>query len=169
MIKLINKVNINTTIYRCLSLAAILSLSSCIGEGVGDCPDDVSSPKENRITLQFIVSEESSVTRANPVGGEDGNGREDEIFNEAKIHDVNIFLFADNTPKLLNAAPNTTLAHLYFNLDDPGDRENSLSFEKKTSEENNKTVYTVTFLDEVPGIVLPLRTQGTVRFITVAN
>ncbi len=157
-------------IWQCLSLMAIFMMTSCIEENMGDCPDDVSSPTENWITLQFYVSEGPSVTRANPVGGEDGNGREDEIFNEAKIHDVNLFLFADNSNQLLNAASNTTLTHLYFNLDDPGDPQNTLSFEKEVPDENSTTiVYTVKFLDEVPGIVLPLRTQGTVRFITVAN
>lgn len=166
-------------IWKCLLPALMLSVASCVTEDIDSCPEE---PEQsgNRITLQFIVSEESPVTRANPVGGEDGNMdvngnvREDEIFNEATLHDVNLFFFANDKKDtediyLLNAAGNTKLVHLYFNLDDPGDRENSLSFTKKTSEEGNRTVYTITFLDEVPGIVLPLRSQGTVRFITVAN
>lgn len=165
-----NKLDIRT----CLLPALLLSVASCVTEDIDSCPDGPEQ-SENRITLQFYVSEESSVTRANPDGSEDGNKdingnvREDEIFNEAKIHDINIFLFADNKAELLNAASNTNLTHLYFNLDDPGDRENTLSFEKTISEEDNKIVYTVTFLDDAPGIVIPLRTSGTVRFITVAN
>ncbi|MDE6638508.1 MAG: fimbria major subunit [Muribaculaceae bacterium] len=159
------KINLNICKY--LLLWVLLGVTSCIMDN-GTCPDEPDSGKENWITLQFIVSEESPVTRANPASGEEGNGREEEICNEATIHDVNIFLFADNS-SLLNAASNTTLTHLYFNLDDPGDRENTLSFTKEISPEDNKTVYTVTFLDEVPGIVLPLRSRGTVRFITVAN
>lgn len=165
---------LQTDILKCLLPALMLSVASCVTEDIDSCPED---PEQsgNWITLQFYVSEESSVTRANPQGGEDGNGREEEICNEAKIHDVNIFLFADNASKLLNAASNTTLTHLYFNLDDPGDRENTLAFVKEppsednTAQDNSKTIYTIKFLDEAPGIVLPLRNQGTVRFITVAN
>lgn len=154
-------------IWKYLLLWVLLGVTSCIMDN-GICPDEPNSGKENWITLQFLVSEGDAVTRANPIGGEDGNGREEEICNEATIHDINIFLFADNS-SLLNAASNTTLTHLYFNLDDPGDRENTLSFTKEIPTKDNMTVYTVTFLDEVPGIVFPLRNQGKVRFITVAN
>lgn len=164
---------LKTYIYKTLCLLVLLPLVSCVMDFNEGCPDDMSSSKENWITLQFYVGE-IVCTRANPSGGEDGNGREVEILKEAKLHDVNLFLFAndksDNTDTyLLNASPQKLLTHLYFNLDDPGDRENTLEFKKEEKKEGNQVVYTVKFLDEVPGLVLPLRNEGTVRFITVAN
>lgn len=170
----LKKMKYKLDILKCLLPALMLSVASCVTEDIDSCPEEPEH-SGNWITLQFIVSEEAPVTRANPAGGEDGNGRENEILSESKIHDVNVFLFAndkgvESDTKLLNAASGKKLAHLYFNLDDPGDGENTLAFEKTVSEDDlKKVVYTVKFLDEVPGIVLPLRNEGKVRFITIAN
>ncbi|MBD5420771.1 MAG: fimbria major subunit [Bacteroides sp.] len=152
---------------------ALLAMPSCVMEKYEDCPADP-TPEEQWITLQFVMSGESAVTRANPVGGEDGNGKEVGILNENKIHDVNIFLHT-NATSLLNAENDTPLTHLYFNLDNLDDPENTLEFEKEqpsddAKDDNSKIIYTIKFKNPLEEPGNPLRDlEGNLRFITVAN
>ncbi|MDE5872221.1 MAG: fimbria major subunit [Muribaculaceae bacterium] len=63
-----------------------------------------------------------SATRANPMGGEEGNGRERGIPNEDRIHNINVFFFKGN----MNSDGETTiLDHLYYNLKDSSDPNNT--------------------------------------------
>lgn len=153
---------------------AMLASTSCTTDKTVDIPDDP-TPEEHWITLQFVMSGKPAVTRANPIGGETGNGREDGILNENDIHDVNIFIHS-STESLLNAALNTQLTHLYFNLDDENDEDNSLKFEKEvpetgsTSNGNETIIYTIKFKNPVDEPGNPLKDlSGSLRFITLAN
>lgn len=65
-----------------------------------------------------------SPTRSNPMGGEEGNGRERGILNEDKIHDINIFFYRDD--KGMNGYDNTKIEYPFFyNFQNPNDYLNS--------------------------------------------
>lgn len=65
-------------------------------------------------------------TRANPAGGEDGNGREQGVLNEDIIHDINVYFYRDSNRKGLNSPSDTEiLGHFFYNLDNENDVENS--------------------------------------------
>ncbi len=73
-------------------------------------------------------------TRANPMGGEEGNGRERGLENEDKIHDINVFFFEN--VKGLNGDENSRIVkHLYYNFGATND-DNSPEIES-VSDDNN--------------------------------
>ena len=67
-------------------------------------------------------------TRANPMGGEEGNGRERGILDEDKIHNINVFFYDDrkygaNGMDSDGDAP--VVYYIYYNLDRADDPNNS--------------------------------------------
>lgn len=66
-------------------------------------------------------------TRANPMGGEEGNGRERGVLNEDKIHDINVYFYKNNEGEDgMNGSDNTRLLfHLFYNILNPNDYLNT--------------------------------------------
>ncbi len=148
-------------------MIVLTSLTACINDKFDVCPDEEG---DNWITLQFILPGEASATRGNPSGGEDGDGREKGISGENKLHDLNLFLFA-GVNGFLNAAGETELTHLYFNLDDPQDEDNTISFEKEGPADEDlpgDKVYVIKFksTSQINSLV---KNDTQIKFITVAN
>ena len=147
---------------------AMLASTSCTTDKTVDIPDDL-TPEEHWITLQFVMSGETLVTRAYPTGGEDGDGREEGIRDENNIHDVNIFLHTSTTA-LLNSDSTTPLTHLFFNLENSKDPNNSVSFETEINSTTSEKIYKIKFRIPVEEPANPLRDlSGDLRFITLAN
>ena len=84
-----------------------------------------------------------SATRANPMGGEEGNGRERGILHEDDIHDINVFFYVEETKTVTvtdgesttvkdvglgmdsDGDQTTIVKHIYYNLDNKNDTQNS--------------------------------------------
>lgn len=146
-----------------LSLGLALMAASC---ETGNFDDLSPKPYDGWITLQFVVPGETSITRANPAGGEDGNGREDGIEKENEIQDLNIFIL-NPQDGFLNADSDNKLSHFYFNLQNPTSSQNTVEFTFEKSTENNNTLYILHFyVSSFPGLT---ESEFTKRFITVAN
>ncbi|MDE6637094.1 MAG: fimbria major subunit [Muribaculaceae bacterium] len=63
-------------------------------------------------------------TRANPMGGEEGNGRERGVLNEDKVHDINVFFYRDGDG--MNGNDTTTIGyHFYYNIQNKEDALNT--------------------------------------------
>lgn len=94
------------SIYR-LILSALLMLpmlTSCVSERME--PDSEPMNQEAPGYLQLRVSTaDSPDSRANPTGGEEGDGREHGGRNENTIHDLTLFLYADAGEGLDGAYP----------------------------------------------------------------
>lgn len=113
-----------------LLLCTILTLLSTFffacGHDVSVVPDEYpEEPPTPYIELRIVIPAVNPyLTRSHPMGGEDGNGRERGILNEDKIHDVNIFFYKDDAG--LDGDDNTKiLHHIYFNIDNLHDADNS--------------------------------------------
>lgn len=64
-------------------------------------------------------------TRANPMGGEEGNGRERGILKEDSIHDINVFFYIEQNGLGMDSPDETSIRHIYYNIDDPSDTDNT--------------------------------------------
>ncbi|MDE6742070.1 MAG: fimbria major subunit [Muribaculaceae bacterium] len=112
-----------------------------------------------------------SSTRANPMGGEEGNGRERGILNEDKIHNINVFFYDDSSygAKGLDSNSDTPIIlHLYYNFDVPDDPANSvLTYTKEDENDNNfeSQYIKLRFVYNKEDISKP---EG-VKFLAVAN
>ena len=145
----------------------VMTVSACSDDWMKDPDGSESAGAERFIVLKIAVptGETAAHTRANPIGGEDGNGREDGILNENKIHDLNIFFY--NHSEGMNAPDATPVKGFYFNLDNPDDEDNSVKFDKvEPSSINGMTYYEVKFIYE--GEITNF-SHTALKFITVAN
>ncbi|MDE6682496.1 MAG: fimbria major subunit [Muribaculaceae bacterium] len=104
---------------------------------MGACSDSLPVPEENdatregeiTIVLRVPMADSETITRANPIGGEDGNGREKGLQNENRVFDANIFFFKGSG---LNPVENPEVRNVYVsNLDRLATLEEDLPFEKK--------------------------------------
>lgn len=80
-----------------LILSALLTLpilSACVSEGLEPCPAEVAESAPGYLRLAVSTSANAS-SRANPTGGEEGDGREHGGRNENTIHNLTIFLYQD--------------------------------------------------------------------------
>lgn len=106
----------------CIIMTALLS--ACGHDEL--VPTDVyeEEPPTPYVELRIVIpAVNPSATRANPIGGEEGNGREPGILNEDLVHDVNIFFYKDQGG--LDGSDNTKiLHHIYFNIDNIYDEAN---------------------------------------------
>lgn len=145
----------------------VMTVSACSDDWMKDPDGSESAGAERFIVLKIAVptGETAAHTRANPMGGEDGNGREDGILNENMIHDLNIFFY--NHSEGMNAPDATPVKGFYFNLDNPDDEDNSVKFDKvESSSINGMTYYEVKFIYE--GEITNF-SHTALKFITVAN
>lgn len=85
----------------------------------------VEEPPTPYVELRIVIpAVNPSTTRANPIGGEEGNGREHGVLKEDLIHNVNIFFYKGNDG-LDGDGETKILHHIYYNIDDIYDEENS--------------------------------------------
>lgn len=158
--------NIHYQLKLLVALVTVL-MSACSDDWMKDPDGSESAGAERFIVLKIAVptGETAAHTRANPMGGEDGNGREDGILNENMIHDLNIFFY--NHSEGMNAPDATPVKGFYFNLDNPDDEDNSVKFDKvEPSSINGMTYYEVKFIYE--GEITNF-SHTALKFITVAN
>lgn len=116
-------------ILKWLTPLAMLLATACGYDNIV-IPDERPEEKESPyVELRIAVPFANPVsTRANPLGGEEGNGRERGTLNEDKIHDINVFFYDDRNygANGMDSNPETPiLFHIYYNLKDPNDVANS--------------------------------------------
>ena len=87
---IINK-SLRSLLYAAVYLAAPAAVTSCSNDPL-DEPGH-GNKTDGLITISVSMPVSATPTRANPDGGEDGNGREQGILNENEIHDLNIFFY----------------------------------------------------------------------------
>ncbi len=95
-----------------------ICLTACVNYTDDVCPDMTITGGEAYIKLQVLLPTENS-TRAigNPLGGEEGDGREDGVRHENELKNVSIFVIRGN----MDAAPTTTfLFKSFMKQGDPG-------------------------------------------------
>lgn len=104
--------------------------------------DDMTSNGSDQKDGQFVVLNIALPirdTRSNPMGGEEGNGRENGVLNEDNIHDINVY-FYEGANGLDSDAETPIKLHIYYNIKDQDDPNNSaikdLTAEVKEDEEN---------------------------------
>ncbi len=88
-------------------------------------PDEPETPYvEIRISMP---ANDAASTRSNPMGGEEGNGREQGLDNEDRINDINIFFYLEETSgKGMDSHAETPIInHIFYNLKDSSDPLNS--------------------------------------------
>ncbi len=93
-----------------------------------DPVEEVPPYVEIRIAVPYV----NSFTRGNPMGGEEGNGREPGVLNEDKIHDINVFFYIEDKDSAtgkglgLDSGDDTQIIkHIFYNLKDPSDVHNT--------------------------------------------
>lgn len=143
-----------------------VSVSGCSDDGVRGLDGPESAGSERFIVLKIAVptGESAGATRGNPMGGEDGNGREEGILNENKIHDLNIFFYNDSQNQRLNAEYDTRVNGFYFDFNSQNSTRGTI--EGPTTGANGIKYYTVTIPYE--GEIANLE-KTVLSFITIAN
>ena len=114
----------------CLSLLGSTLLWTCADR---DSYPDIKDMADGQITVVLRIPLSESPTRANPEGGEDGNGREQGKLNENAVHDVNVFFFKGSG---LNPQhpESIEVAGVYVpSMSEDAVSEESLPFEKKVT------------------------------------
>ncbi len=108
-----------------LTLFLLLTLFPSCGHDDIIMPDDNTVSTTPYIELRIAIPfANSTATRANPMGGEDGNGREQGISNEDNVHDINVFFYKGELG--LNGSETTKIEHhMFFNIDNMLDEDNS--------------------------------------------
>ena len=146
--------------YIYLSLLCGCMLAGCADH---DHDPDYGEQAEGTITVVLRVPlAYGGDTRANPEGGEDGNGREQGILHENDVHDVNVFFF-----KGIGFSPddadNVSVAGVYVpTMNEDGITEEELPFEKKITIKINSSTTSL--------VNSGLLSAGTVvSFVTVIN
>ena len=117
--------NFKTVIHTVLSLT-LLALAACSHDDLKLESED--NTQDKYLLLRIALPAEAAKTRSNPMGGEEGNGREEGLENENKIHDINLFFYDDriNGNKGLESPDDTQiLYHVYYNSDDENDPNNT--------------------------------------------
>ncbi|MDE6296689.1 MAG: hypothetical protein K2L89_02490, partial [Muribaculaceae bacterium] len=116
---------------------ALLLFSSYIVSCSDSMPDRLQTQEEEgdiTIVLRLPVSGNEIGTRANPVGGEDGNGREKGLENENAVFDANIFFFKEDSLNPSGDAAAVTVANVYVkDLSKFEKKDEALPFEKKVT------------------------------------
>ena len=159
-------------ILKWLTPLALLLATAC-GYDELVVPDDSPEEKETPyVELRIAVPlANPATTRANPMGGEEGNGREKGVLNEDKIHDINIFFYDDSKSdgEGMNSDPETPIVdHLYYNVDDNDDPLNSKL--RKPEDETDPIYYDNHYLTLQFACTEELlaRAEG-LKFLAIAN
>ncbi len=106
----------------------VLLLATACGHDDLVVPDEYPEEKPSPyIEVRIAVPAANPLTRSNPMGGEEGNGRERGIENEDKIHDINVFFYIEEVDgKGMDSKDETVIIkHIYYNLDNASDSYNS--------------------------------------------
>lgn len=76
-------------------------------------------------------------TKSNPMGGEEGNGREHGLENEDRIHDINVFFYQEEPGKGMDSEGSLPICkHIYYNIDNHSDIQNTELWKAEPSEGN---------------------------------
>lgn len=135
-------------------LTPLTTLFSACGHDDLVPPDVYVEEKVPYVELRIAVPAANSLTRGNPLGGEEGNGREQGVMNEDKIHDINIFFYKEDNGLGMNSSDGTKLlGHFFYNLDNENDTENSellpdteLVEKDKAKPENQDSYYGIQYV-----------------------
>ncbi|MDE7457413.1 MAG: fimbria major subunit [Muribaculaceae bacterium] len=156
--------SIKSNIFRCLSgmllSAPVILLTGCDNGPYGVVPG-VTDKEDGEITIVIHMPLSESVSRANPEGGEDGNGREDGILNENSLHDLNFFFYNANSINP-DGADNIKPVKVFMYTDTATIKTDTYPMEAK---------YTITIPLSATGLDESelLAPDASVSFITVAN
>ena len=85
--------NMRKAIYTLL-LLPLMALTGCVNDGLEPCPSDPSDTPAGYLELT-VTTGGTTASRANPTGGEEGDGPEHGRNNENTIHTLTIFVYAD--------------------------------------------------------------------------
>ena len=119
-------------------------------------------------------------TRANPMGGEEGNGREHGVLNEDKIHNINVFFYIEGVDEkgkgLGMDSPDDTkiIRHIYYNLDSSSDTQNTPEVTLKPDVDNNPPDYwdknyIILRFECTQADIDQITASGGINFVAVAN
>ena len=117
--------NLKKKYLNCILLGT-LALTGC-----NDHDEISTSPIDGNgeIVIMVRLPQQEKISRTNPTGGEDGDGREQGILNENRIHDVSLFFYSGFG--INNLDSNIPLTKVYVKADDISWSEEDLIFEKK--------------------------------------
>ena len=117
--------NLKKTYLNCI-LLGILALTGC-----NDHDEISTSPIDGNgeIVIMVRLPQQEKISRTNPTGGEDGDGREQGILNENTIHDVSLFFYSGFG--INNLDSDIPLTKVFVKADDISWSEEDLIFEKK--------------------------------------
>ncbi|MDE6379661.1 MAG: fimbria major subunit [Muribaculaceae bacterium] len=127
-------------------LLAVPFIAACGHEELVNQDDYVEEESSPYFELRIAMPEGvDSSSRSNPAGGEEGNGREQGILNEDKIHDINVFFYIEEDGKGMDSNRDTKIIRqIYFNIDNPNDVQNSHLWQLKNEavgDEKDKESY----------------------------
>ena len=115
------------TVFHTVLSLTLLASAACSHDDLKPGSED--NTQDKYLLLRIALPAASSYTRSNPMGGEEGNGREEGLDNENKIHDINLFFYDDriNGNKGLDSPDDIQiLYHVYYNSDDENDPNNTI-------------------------------------------
>lgn len=126
----------NLDISKWLTLLAVPFMTACGHEELVDQDIHVDEEPSPYFELRIAMPEGvDSSSRSNPMGGEEGNGREQGVLNEDKIHDINVFFYIEEEGKGMDSDGKTNIIkQIYFNIDNPGDNLNSRLWQTEDEE-----------------------------------
>lgn len=152
--------NMRKAIYTLL-LLPLMALTGCVNDGLEPCPSAPSDTPAGYLELT-VTTGGTTASRANPTGGETGDDLEHGRNNENTIHNLTIFVYADEDGLGLDSESNTIVWSKYVTATDEDIFNQSPSFS----------------YDRIYNIRIPLTdddfnalrlAQGTLRAAVVAN
>ena len=158
-----------TVIHTVLSLT-LLASAACTHDDLKSGLEDITQDKY--LLLRIALPSEAAKTRSNPMGGEEGNGREEGMDNENRIHDINLFFYSGNDG--LDSPDQTKiLYHVYYNRDNELDINNSIlqEFDANDRDNGNGLLAGTKYFElsfRVPETQKNILAEG-IKFATVAN
>ena len=156
----ISNKSLRSLLYAAVYLAASAAVTSCSNDLLDESGHG--NKTYGLITISVSVPVSETASRANPAGGEDGNGREQGILNENNIHDLNIFFYEGSGLNPVNPEDINVINCYLPQIDEDNIKFENLPFEKK---------YTCEIPIDESGLQgTPLLDAGkTVSFVTVLN
>ena len=114
-------------ILKWLTPLVLLLATACGYDELVVQPDEPPVEKETPyVELRIAVPlANPASTRANPMGGEEGNGREPGTLKEDLIHDINVFFYIEDDGKGMDSDDAVLIKRFYYNLDNDNDPDNS--------------------------------------------
>ena len=108
-------------------LPLVVLLATACGHDDLVLPDEYQEDQEPPyVELRIAVPYARSLTRGNPIGGEEGNGREPGTLKEDVIHDINVFFFIEQNGLGMDSSDTTKIIrHIFYNLKNDSDPQNT--------------------------------------------